>query len=384
MILMGLALIVTGIVAVMAIWMSVVAMRFLGTLEHYPLPAEPPSVTTIVPARNEQRNIARCVRGLTQQIYPNLRMVFVDDASEDATGDILARGAAKDDRITVINTGGKPDDWNGKHYACFSGAQLAESKWLCFMDADTLAEPQCLERTVAFAEARGLDMLSLQPWYELHGLWERIMLPLSVAPIMLIYPPGKVNDPTHPLSMANGQFILIRRSVYDAVDGHRAVKDRMMDDFPLAENVKGAGYRLMIVEGFDVMRVRLFANLREIWGSALKAAVAITGGWRPTIIALIMNTIVNVLPPILLIIAVLTGNTPAIIILSLLMVAQLLYYGISRMMVHRIPPWSAVMFPIAGVLISAMLLDGMIRVVRGGRILWKGRDVLGPPSLKQR
>ncbi|MGF1506648.1 MAG: glycosyltransferase [Chloroflexi bacterium] len=365
-------------------WMGLIGLRFRGTLTEHPLPDEPPSVSTVVPARNEERNIGRCATGLTHQDYPYLQMVFVDDDSEDATGDILAAFAARDGRIKVINTGGKPDDWNGKQWACWSGAQAASGDWLCFMDADTYAEPHLLTRTVAFAEEHNIDMLTLQPWYETRGLWERIILPQALPPILMVFPPGRVNDPDDPLSMANGQFILIRRSVYDAVDGHRGVKAEMMDDFSLAERVHGQGYQIFVAEGFDVMRVRLYTNLREIWAGAIKAAVQLTGGWQATLALAIGNLLLNTLPALLLIVFAVVGYTPGVIIMALLVIWQVVFYGTIRLMAFRAPPWTAVVYPFAGILSSLIIADGIVRVARGGEIKWKGRDVLGRPTLPTR
>ncbi|GAB4468690.1 MAG: glycosyltransferase family 2 protein [Anaerolineae bacterium] len=363
------------------LWMAVIGARFKGTLGHAHPPAELPLVTTIVPARNEERNIGRCARGLVHQDYPNLELIFVDDDSKDATPDILARVAAQDPRVKVVNTGGKPDGWNGKQWACHSGAVQASGEWLCFMDADTYAEPGLITRTLAFAISQGIDMLTLQPWYEMQGLWERIVLPAGLPPLLLVFPPDKVNDPNSPLSMANGQFILIRREVYNAVGGHEAIRQRMMDDFSLAENVKGAGYRLYVVDGMDVMRVRLYRNLREIRSGALKAAVEVSGGWRASTLALIANTLINILPAILLAWAFFSGERQAALLLGALVLFQVFYYGAIRMVGFRMPPWTAITYPVGNLIVNAILLDGMFRVATRRRITWKDRDVMGAPAI---
>lgn len=375
-VLVGYGLVVAGALMIL----GAIGLRFKGTLTQHALPPNPPSVSTIVPARNEERNIDRCARGIVSQDYPNLEMIFVDDDSKDRTGEILAGYAARDSRLKAINTGGKPEGWNGKQWACHSGAMKATGEWLCFMDADTFAEPQLLSRTVAFAVAKGIDMLTLQPWYEMRGLWERIVLPF-LPWLLFVFPPGRVNDPNNKLSMANGQFILIRRSVYDAVGGHEAVRTRMMDDFSLAEIVKGAGHRLYVVDGMEVMRVRLYTNLKEIRGGAIKAAVELSGGWFTSIIVLLANLLINVVPVILLSVYMLLGNMQAALISGAIVLFQVLYYGAIRMLGFRLPPWTAVTYPLGAILVSIILFDGMIRVATGGEIKWKDRDVMGAPQL---
>jgi chlorobactene glucosyltransferase len=371
-------------VIAMAIYLAavgIVGLRFKGTLKPAELPDRLPSVSTIVPARNEERNIDRCASGIVSQDYENVEFVFVDDDSTDTTPDILARYADQDDRVKIVHTGGKPNDWNGKQWACQSGANQATGEWLCFMDADTYAEPELISRTLAFAEAYDIDMLSLQPWYELRGLWERVVLPTCLSQLLLVFPPHWVNNPNRKLSMANGQFILIRREVYDAIGGHASVKDCMMDDFPLAERVKGSGYRLYMADGSSVMRVRLYTNLREIWAGSIKAAVDITGGWVFSVLSFLAVALFNVLPVFFLVWAILAGNQSATLILSVAVSFQLLFHSFMRMAGFRIPPWSSVASPFGGMVVTVILLDGMIRLASGGEIKWKGRDLLGRPDL---
>lgn len=377
---------VLGIYAALVIgvllWALFLGMRFRGSLTDEPLPADLPLVSTIVPARNEERNIGRCAQGLMRQDYPSLELVFVDDDSTDATPHILASAAARDPRIKVVHTQGKPQGWNGKQWACHSGAEAATGDWLCFMDADTYAEPDLIRRTLAYAEAHKIDLLSLQPWFEMRGLWERIVLPFY-ASLVLVFPPHRINDPNDDMAVANGQFILIRRAVYQAVGGHEAVRQRMMDDFSLAEIVQKAGFRLAMVDGNEVLRVRLYTNLREIRGGALKAAVELTGGWLKSTATLAGNFIINVLPVILLIAAILAGHTRAILIMGATVAFQVLFYALIRLAGQfRAPPWSSVTYPIGGIITTAILIDGMVRLASGGEIKWKGRDLLGRPDLE--
>jgi chlorobactene glucosyltransferase len=362
-------------------WGVMLGLRFKGTLKDAPLPEVLPLVSTVVPARNEERNISRCAQGLVRQNYPTIEMVFVDDDSIDATPDILASFAARDPRIKVVHTQGKPPGWNGKQWACHSGALAAAGDWLCFMDADTYAEPDLIQRTLAFAEANNIDLLTLQPWYEIRGLWERIVLPSGITPLLILFPPHKVNDPKDPMAIANGQFILIRRETYQAVGGHEAVRDRMMDDFSLAEIVKSAGHRLYMVDGSDVMRVRLYTNLREIRSGALKAAVEITGGWWSSVIGLVAYFLITILPVLILFVAILANRTSAILIMGAVVIFQLLYFGMMRIVAFRAPPWSGITYPLGGIIVSVILIDGMARLASGGEIKWKGRDLLGRPEL---
>lgn len=360
---------------------AAIGVHFKYTLKEEQLPGSPPLVSTIVPARNEERNIERCAKGLIRQDYPRLELVFVDDDSSDATPNILASYAQQDQRVKVVHTGSsKPEGWNGKQWACHSGTMAATGDWLCFMDADTYAEPYLLKRTVAFALARRIDMLTLQPWYEMRGLWERIVLPAGLMPLLLIFPPGRINSPRDTVSIANGQFILIRRAVYDALGGHAGIRDQIMDDYWLATNVKRAGYRLFVANGADVMRVRMYANLAEIWTGLRKNSVEVCGGWRLTTLSLIVNLLINVMPVALLLWAVISSRWTAALIMGTTVLFQVIYYGSVRMAGFRLPPWSGVTYPFGGLIVTAILLDSMFHRITGRDIKWKGRSVVRRPE----
>jgi chlorobactene glucosyltransferase len=366
------------------VWATGVGLQFKGTLKDSPLPDTPPSVTTIVPARNEERNIDRCVRGLVQQHYSPLEMVFVDDDSQDATPHLLAQHAGRDARIRVVHTTERPAGWNGKQWACHTGYQQAAGEWLCFMDADTYAEPDLLRRAVAFALAHDIDFLTLQPWYELGGLWERIVLPATLMPLLLLFPPHRVNNPDDNLVIANGQFILVRRDAYEQSGGHEAVRNRMMDDFPLARNVHSSGFRVFVADGASVMRVRLYTNLREIWRGGLKAAVEITNGWRTSAVVLAINLVINVLPVVLFVWMLAARNWVAAAIMGSVVVLQAVYQSAIRVVAFRAPPWSGITYPVGSAIGSLILIDGMFRLASGRQIKWKDRPVLGGPEVRIR
>lgn len=365
-------------------WGGLVGLRFKNTLKQAQPPAILPRVSVVVPARNEERNLARCILGLRNQDYPNIELIFVDDDSTDQTPTILARQARQDPRVKVAHTGGRPSGWNGKQWACHCGAEIAGGDWLCFMDADTFAEPQLIAQTVAFATASHVDMLTLQPWYEMQGLWERIVLPTGLPPLLLVFPPHRVNDPKDRLSMANGQFILIRREVYEAIEGHAGVRDQLMDDYPLAERVKASGYRLYVAFGPHLMRVRMYTNLGEIWAGALKASVRLTGGWLISLASVLGNLLINVLPVMALAWALFTANWPVAVVMGATVMLQLSYYAALRVAAFRLPPWSSITYPLGSLIVALIILDGMIRLAAGRDIQWKGRSMLGRPELPVR
>src|ERR1041384_99850 len=107
-----------------------------------------PLVSVIIPARNERRNIERCVRSVLTASYPHLEVIVVDDHSTDGTGDAARASAAEDARLRVISALDVPDAWFGKQWACASGALMANGALLVFTDADTWHASDLLPRAV--------------------------------------------------------------------------------------------------------------------------------------------------------------------------------------------------------------------------------------------
>ncbi len=229
------------------------------------------SVTIIVPARDEERGIEACVRSLLDQTYANYELTVVDDRSEDATPAILQRLAGESSRLRVIAAPPLPVGWVGQTWAWRTAAVPATSEWLLFTDADTQHEPRTLAAVVAFAESHDLDMLSLITGQELVTFWERAIMPAIFA--LAMQAGGsleEVNDPASPVAKANGQFILIRRAVLEAVGGHEAVRGEVLNDQAMARLIKGHGYRIILADGRDWVRTRMYHSLREIWGGFTK------------------------------------------------------------------------------------------------------------------
>ncbi len=228
----GIAFVWAGGVAWL-LWRAVRQFGLYQTLR--PAPAgqdDLPDLAVIVPARNEAARIGRCLRGLLAQDYPTerLRIIVVDDNSTDGTAALVGRIAAEDARVVLIHGRPPPPGWAGKPHACAQGADAAGAGRLCFLDADTVPRPALMRTAVLAARERGIDLLSLEPFQELGGFAERLIIPSGMFLIAFTQDPSRVNDPTLPDATANGQFLLFRREAYEAVGGFAAVRDEICED----------------------------------------------------------------------------------------------------------------------------------------------------------
>ncbi len=223
-----------------------------------------PTVSVIVPARNEEVSLGACLESLVAQTGVSREIIVVDDGSTDRTREI----ARSFPEIRVISAPPLPAGWTGKNNAMAAGAREARGEWLLFTDADTVHLPGSLARSLAEAGNNGAALLSYSPEQEVHGFWEKAVMPLIFAELSATYPLAKVRDPQSSIAAANGQYLLISRNVYDAVGGHASVANDLLEDVAIARLVKSSGRNLFFRYGGDAVRTRMyrsFAQLREGW-----------------------------------------------------------------------------------------------------------------------
>ena len=221
-------------------------------------------MSVIVPARNEESCLGACLESLVAQSGIAFEIIVVDDASTDRTRAIAQSFSG----VTVIAPGPLPPRWTGKNNAVTAGVKVARGSWLLFTDADTVHRPGSLARAVAEAEANRADLLSYSPEQDVRTFWEKAIMPVIFAQLADTYPPSKVSQPDSPIAAANGQYLLITKSSYDAVGGHAAVAGDLLEDVALAQLVKQSGRKLLFRFGGDAVRTRMyrtFAQLREGW-----------------------------------------------------------------------------------------------------------------------
>lgn len=346
-----------------------------------------PQVDVIVPARNEARNIRRCVEALLGQSYLNYTLTVVNDRSTDATPAILEelqRGAQQQPggpEVRVIQGEDLPPGWAGKPHALMQGAQVTSGDWLCFVDADTFARPQLLGATLAAAERQRADLFSILTQQILVTFWEKTILPLVFTALSVGFPAARVNDPNRPEAIANGQFILIRKQVYDAVGGHQAVKKQIAEDKALAELVKRRGYRLVIADGRAVAATRMYTSFAEIWeGWTKNIFLGMQGRLGLLLFGALVGLVGSLLLPVWLAgsLAWLAagGGLPAAVVTgqAVLLWAYLLWVRSMAARAFGISPWYALTTPLGALAFTGMMFHSAFKVLSGQGVRWKGRS----------
>jgi len=225
---------------------------------------QPPSVSLVVAAKDEQDTIETCLRTVLDQDYPNFEVIVCNDRSIDRTSELARAIASTDSRVRVVDIDTLPDGWCGKNHAMQRGIELARGRWICMIDADCRQRSRrTLSVAVAHAVENNIDLLSILPTLEMQGFWETAIQPVCSGTMMIWFRPEAVNDPDKKPAYANGAFMLIRRSVYEAIGTHEAIKGRVSEDMKMAARLKSMGHVLRVVRSEGLYSVRMYRSLGE-------------------------------------------------------------------------------------------------------------------------
>lgn len=287
-----------------------------------------PLVSIIIPARNEERNIEICIRSALALDYPNLQILVADDRSTDRTAEIIESISNEDPRVRLIRVHELPAGWAGKPHALHTASSHASGEWLLFLDADTMVHAQNLRVALAYAQAEKVDVLSMLSAMRCETFWERAIQPLASIGLMLFFKVPNVNDDRRPKSaLASGQYIFMKRTAYDRIGGHVAVRDKLMEDIAIAQLTKRNGLRLRLVSAPELTSTRMYATPSEMlrgWSRIYFGAVG-SQTWKLYVLA--AATVVMSLSAFLMTAgcicgAIFSGDSPGLRQLALLNVAH--------------------------------------------------------------
>jgi len=359
------------------LWRNVLFLRRAHGLTA--LPETPPSVSVLVPARNEARTVSACLESLVRQDYPNFNVTALDDQSSDETGALLDGLAARYGNLTALHGAEPPHaGWNGKSYACQRLAEQACGEWLLFTDADTVHTASSITRGIAQAEGLGVDLLSVFPRQITQSWSERVVvsfivdfLPLTALDLTNLWR-SKAGS-----AAANGQYLLVRAASYRAAGGHRAVSQALVDDFALARRFRANGHRVALVDGTAMLSCRMYHNGREVWQGfsknillALDSAPAERRPWWWALLFAWGYAAVFVLPFVWLLFP--RYRRPALLVIGWLGGLR----GVVGWRLRR-SPTEIVTTPLAGWSVMALGLGALFRRRRKLAVRWKDREYSG-------
>src|SRR5712664_1380719 len=336
------------------------------------------SVTVIVPARNEEAVIAACIASLAKQ--PEIaEILVVNDQSTDGTATVVSGLMEKIPNLRLLESPGLPDGWVGKNHALWVGVQQAKCAWLLFTDADAEHERDSVSRALQIANEQGAALVSFSPEQITETWYEKALIPFIYLRLAKRFSYENVNDAKSPAAAANGQFLMLRRDVYDAIGGHAGVAGEVLEDVALAMRVKAAGHRIWFGSGKGIVRVRMYRSFQAMWQGWKKNLYRLMGGTPWVVIREMESNLPWI--PLLLIAAGL--KYPFLLFLGvLLLIARQTSYGLD--LARNQYPFSFIFYYVPAVALYVAVLWASYRSHVNGRIQWKGREysVRAPESAR--
>lgn len=368
--------------------MLIAGRRKMLLMKPTPIEGPPPSVTLLIPAKDEGERIRDCLKTALSQEYPNFDVIAIDDRSTDVTGAVMDEVAAQDPRLKVIHIKQPPPlGWTGKNNALATGVRAATGEWLLFVDSDVVLQPQALPVAMGVVLRKKFDLLSLLPRLESHTVWESLLVPLAASAASTMYLIALANTTESKTAFANGQFLFISRSAYNAFGGHDTVKDRYCEDVEIARQLKLRGLRPRISWGNDYSAVRMYSSLPAIFRGWSRIYYAAYNGspWRilmalgfllaccfTAYAALAWGLYRLARPAAAGGLGALFGHAPAAWLAAALLHLWLLTWYVARM--YRWsgnPARNALLFPVGGSMVGLILLRGL-RMCWTKKVEWRG------------
>jgi len=228
-----------------------------------------PKVSIILPARNEEEFLGKCLESLLEQDYENYEIIAIDDSSEDSTGKIISQYAKKNSKIIHVSAKPKPEGWMGKNWACMEGYKKATGELLLFTDADTKHSKNTVSLAVAHLISFNLDALSAIPKMLTFDFWTKISLPMISTFLHTRFSALNVNNPSKKTAYFFGSFFIMKKKTYDEIGMHEGVKHEIIEDGALGKKTKDLGYKIKIVRGEHLIDAVWARDKITLW-NALK------------------------------------------------------------------------------------------------------------------
>jgi glycosyltransferase involved in cell wall biosynthesis len=259
-----------------------------------------PLVSIILPARNEEKYIEKCLESLLSQNYPNYEIIAINDESFDKTGELLKKYSANHSKIIYIKALPIPKGWTGKNLACYQGYLKSKGSILLFTDADVTITPSTLSLAVTNLVSERLDSITAIPKTLANDFWTKITLPILWIFSAVRFSPIKANNPKTRIGFFYGSFFMIRRHVYEMVGTHKIVSREIAEDAELGRKVKERGYTIRVFRGEKHIQALWSRNSLDLWHSLRRIIIPLYQNDKKKAFVLIIAPIFVLILPIVI------------------------------------------------------------------------------------
>ena len=354
-------------------------IRLIHRARRHAPPPVFPTVSILVPARNEEKNIAACVNSLLAQDYPSFEVIVLDDQSSDSTRSILETLGGARTKLRVLEGSSPVEGGVGKNWACIQLARHATGDLLFFTDADTLHQPQTLKAIVTALVGEQADLLTGFPRQEVRTWGERLLVPffswalLCFIPLELAY---RLRLPG--LSNAVGQMMLFRREAYLAIGGHERVSSEIVDDLGLARQIKTAGLRWRVAYAADLISCRMYRETREAINGFVKNLFAAFDFRLLPFLFIFTWLAVMFWGPLVVLLLLILGQAPLARAIDLVVCIGLsLLIWLVPFIDLKVPVGLAGLYPLTILANEVVAFQSLLHSLVG-RLSWKGRIITRP------
>ncbi len=313
------------------------------------------SVDILIPMRNEEANVEACLKAvLNSELLESSKVYVLDDASEDQTSDLISSF-----KVHKLQGSALPAGWLGKNWACYNLAKSSNGDFLVFLDADVRLHPYAISSALTKMNALNWDYISPYPKQLAGTFIEKLIQPL-LQWSWLASVPLRIAEkyPNRSMTIANGQFLIIKRSAYEQIGGHSAIANEVLDDLEIARLLIASGFKGGVADGSSVASCRMYKTSEELINGYTKSLWKAFGGTTGTIAALILLVMTGVIP-------YLGFGAPA------------LFIFLSRVLAAiktKSNPGYALLHPIAILVLLYLIVLSSVRKSRG-TLQWRGRVI---------
>ena len=287
--------------------------------QHVFIGDEFPKVSVILPARNEEKYIAKCLDSLLKQTYPNFEIIAINDSSSDKTDEIIHRYHTINSKVVAINAEPKPEEtWVGKNWACYQGYLNSTGEIFLFTDADTVHSVSTMSLAITYMTKQSLDALTAIPRILLEeNIWIKITLPLLWTLSYAKYSALRANNPKSKIGYFFGSFFIITRKTYEAVGTHKAVKSEIVEDGALGRKIKEQKFNYRVVRGERHVEAIWARDFNTLWHGLRRLMIPLYQKERTNALLMTVSSFLLLLLPFIILPLLLFGTTTTTTILSI-------------------------------------------------------------------
>jgi glycosyltransferase involved in cell wall biosynthesis len=344
-----------------------------------------PKISVILPARNEEKYIAKCLDSILKQDYINFEIIAVNDSSTDRTGDIIMQFTRKSPKIVAVSAGPAPLGWVGKNWACFQGYLNATGDMFLFTDADTIHSPYTMSLAVGHLIEEDLDAITAIPRLLCLDFWTKITLPMLSIFLHTQFSALRVNNPKSKTGYFFGSFFVITRGIYEKIGTHKAVKHEFIEDGALGKKVKEEKFRMKMVRGEHYIDAIWARNLNTLWHGLRRLIIPLYSQNKNKTFLMSVAVFFLLFVPFLLIpysLVSFTINTSTDLLVERILLYIVIATDILILLTNAIQarlalfqnPIYALGSPASGAIISLSFISSIIDAKKIGAINWRNRQ----------